>query len=138
MGELESGTCEAWQQKKINKRRLIRPISVSQWGLSSRKFKLTLLSFKEKKKKKIRGEGKRKEKRWRCWKSERERGTAPAPPGQTRAGTYVPRALEQPASHRNAALGENAAFFVQPAEDNCSSLPFKVPGKASPATDFHV
>lgn len=80
---------------KINKYHLIRPVSVSQWGLSSRKFKLTLFSFKEKKKTK-QGEGKRKEKCWWCWKSDRETEATSA--GQTastvtrlktRVGMYV-------------------------------------------------
>lgn len=73
------GKWDLWSlaAEKINKCHLIRPISVSQWGLSSRTFKLTLLPFKAKRKR-IRGEGKRKEKCWRCWKSDRERRTAPA------------------------------------------------------------
>lgn len=83
---------------KINKYHIIRPISVSQWGLSSRKFKLTLFSFKEKNP----GEGKRKEKCWWCWKSDRETGATSA--GETtlivtrlntRVGMYVPYVQEQ-------------------------------------------
>lgn len=51
----------------------------------------------------------------------------------------------KPTSDRKEAQAENVTYFVQQAhvptwqtKDNCSFLPFRGSGKASPPTNFHV
>lgn len=126
------GKWDLWSlaAEKINKCHLIRPISVSQWGLSSRSsnWHFSLLKQKEKT-----SEGRERGRRsaGAAGKATEKGGRLLLPPGHTWAGTYVPCALEN-----KAFLEQHARVHTWQAEGNCSFLPYKVPSKASPCCWF--
>lgn len=123
---MKAGQGVGWEREglvkphsRINKYHLIRPLSVSPWGLSSRKFKLTLFVFKEKNKSWGRGRGRRsasaagkviEKPRRLSWR----KGSLTVTRVKQRVGRYVPDVPERAheASDREEAHVENLTCCV--------------------------